>query len=80
MKTLIGIIAALLGIACAALLILRIWNIKIVEWIDVMRSGSTLLVLAVACLFLSVVYYAFFKGDKSYDGQKGNRAHPKKQV
>lgn len=79
MKKFIGIIAVLLGIVCAVLLILRIWDIKIVEPIDVMRSGASLLILAIACLFLCVVYYTFFKEDKSYDMKKGNRAHPKKQ-
>lgn len=50
MKKLIGFLTALFSIAFIVLIILKIWNITIIGWADVLRSGLTLLLLAVAVI------------------------------
>lgn len=75
MKNLVGFLIALLSIAFVVLLILRIWNIVIFGWDEILRSGATLLLIAVAIIILIIVRFAFFKKE-NYNASKGNRAHP----
>lgn len=75
MKKLVGFLIALFSLAFIALLILRIWNIVIFGWADVLRSGVTLLLIAVAIIILIIVRFVFFRKE-NYDTSKGNKAHP----
>lgn len=78
MKTLIGILAALITLAFVGLLILRVWDIEILSFETIARSSVTLAVLGITSLILIVVYGAFFKSDNgNYNNKAGNRAHPK---
>ena len=75
MKKIVGFLIALFSLAFIVLLILRIWNIVIFGWADVLRSGVTLLLIAVAIIILVVVRFAFFRKE-NYNASKGDRAHP----
>lgn len=75
MKKLVGFLIALFSLAFIVLLILRIWNVVIFGWADVLRSGVTLLLIAVAIIILVIVRVLFFRKD-NYDASKGNKAHP----
>ena len=78
MKKLIGALIILFSLAFAGLLILRVWGIKIVSLPDLLRSGITLLLVAVIAVVLIIVYGAFFRNDAAdYNKNSGNRAHPK---
>ncbi|MVN91779.1 hypothetical protein [Mucilaginibacter aquatilis] len=78
MKTLIGILAALITLAFVGLLILRVWDIKILSFETIARSSITLAILGVTSLVLIVVYGAFLKNtNRNYNNKVGNRAHPK---
>jgi hypothetical protein len=66
MRKLIGVFIALAGIALVLILILRIWNVQIIGWQDLLRSGLTVGLLAGALVFLLVVRYFFFR-DKPAD-------------
>ena len=80
MKQLLGFVIGLTGLALAALLVLRIWDIPVVGAATVLRSGATLAVVAVALLALLVVRFAFFKNPAAgYDTRVGNRAHPRQK-
>lgn len=76
MKKLLGFSISLLGLALAALLVLRIWGIAVVSGATVLRSGATLAVIAATLLALVVVRFTFFKNPATgYDARVGNRAH-----
>ncbi len=78
MKQLIGIITALVGVLLIALVILQIWDIHIISWHNVLRSGITLALVGVIFVFLLIVYYNFFRDERQgYDMTKGYKAHPK---
>ena len=78
MKQLLGFSISLLGLALAALLVLRIWGIMVVSGATVLRSGATLAVVAATLLALVVVRFTFFKNPAAcYDARVGNRAHPR---
>jgi len=78
MKKLLGFSISLLGLALAALLVLRIWGIAVVSRATVLRSGATLAVIAATLLALVVVRFTFFKNPATgYDARVGNRAHPR---
>lgn len=81
MKQLMGAAILLLGSALVGVLVLRIWGIPSVGRLLVLRSGATLLVLALALGALVVVWFAFFKNPAAgYDLRAGNRAHPKQAL
>ncbi len=75
MKKLIGFLIALFSIAFILLLILKVWNITLIGWADILRSGVTLLLMAAAVVILLIVRFLFFRKD-NYNSEKGNRAHP----
>lgn len=78
MKTLIGILAALITLAFIGLLILRVWDIEILSFETIARSSVTLAIFGITSLILIVVYGAFLKNDSgNYNNKAGNRAHPK---
>ena len=78
MKQLLGALILLLGVALAALLVLRIWGVAVLGQFTLLRSGATLLVLALALVALVMVWFGFFKDPRAgYDTRAGRRAHPK---
>ncbi len=78
MKQLLGAAIVLLGLALTTLLVLRIWGIVPVSLPTLLRSGATLVVLAVAVVVLLIVWGFFFVNPtKGYDRSEGQRAHPK---
>lgn len=78
MKTLIGILAALISMAFICLLILRIWDIQIVSLQTIIRSSATLITLGIAAVALLVIYGGFLRSNnQAYNKNAGRRAHPK---
>lgn len=78
MKNIIGILITLLSLALMAVIILRIWNIDIVSFDNMLRSSATLILLGLAILILSIVYGTFLRNNKqAYNQKTGNKAHPK---
>ncbi len=78
MKQVISAFILLLGVALAGLLALRIWGVAVVGQPTLLRSGATLLVLALAFVGLVVVWFGFFKDPGAgYNMRSGHRAHPK---
>ena len=68
----------LLGAVLAVLLALRIWGVAVVDEYTLLRSGATLLVLALAFVGLLVVWFAFFKDPRAgYETRTGRRAQPR---
>jgi hypothetical protein len=81
MKQVIGGLILLLGAALAGLLALRIWDVAVVGELTLLRSGATLLVLALALVGLVIVWFGFLKDPRAgYDRQPGRRAQPKAGV
>ncbi|MGZ3872529.1 MAG: hypothetical protein ACXVJD_06405 [Mucilaginibacter sp.] len=79
MKRIVGVIILLLSLAFIAIVILRIWAIRIISLQDIIRSSATLVSIGVAIVMLVIVYGGFLKGKESgYQKNIGNRAHPKK--
>ena len=56
-----GLLIALLGILFIVLLILRFWNINIISWGDMLRSGVTLFLIAIAIALFLLVRILFFR-------------------
>lgn len=77
MKKLIGILIVLLSLSLIGILILRIWGIYIVSIDEIVKSGYTLLLLGALIVVLIIAYGAFFKNNKGYSKEVGNKAHPK---
>lgn len=78
MKRVIGAWILLLGVGLAGLLILRIWGVAVVGQPTLLRSGATLLVLALALVGMIVVWFGFFANPGAgYNARAGRRAHPK---
>ncbi|MCX8524649.1 hypothetical protein OF897_12070 [Chryseobacterium formosus] len=78
MKNIIGILITLLSLALIAVILLRIWNIDIVSFDNMLRSSATLILLGLAILILSIVYSTFLRNNKqAYNQKTGNKAHPK---
>ncbi|MCH5718477.1 hypothetical protein [Niabella hibiscisoli] len=79
MKKIIGLLIVLCSIALIGIIVLRIWGIELVSTGDVLRSGATLVLLAVLTIILVIVYGVFFRDPKKgYQRPNGeNRAHPK---
>jgi hypothetical protein len=78
MKQLVGALILLLGAGLAGLLVLRIWGVTVLGHFTLLRSGATLLVLALALVALVVVWFGFFKDPRAgYDTRTGRRAHPR---
>ncbi|WP_161599418.1 hypothetical protein [Hymenobacter nivis] len=78
MKQAIGAFILLLGAGLAGLLALRIWGVAAVGLPTLLRSGATLVVLALALVGLVVVWFAFFNDPAAgYNVRAGRRAHPK---
>lgn len=80
MKQLIGTFILLLGAGLAGLLVLRIWGTTVFGQLTLLRSGATLLVLALALALVAlvVVWFGFFRDPRAgYDTRAGRRAHPK---
>jgi hypothetical protein len=81
MKQLIGALILLLGAGLAGLLVLRIWGVLVLSEYALLRSGATLLVLAMAFVGLLVVWFGFFKDPRAgYDTRSGRRAQPRTGV
>jgi len=79
MKRIVGVIILLLSLAFIAIIILRIWGIRIISLQDIIRSSATLIAIGVAIVILVIVYGGFLKNKESgYKKNSGNRAHPKK--
>ncbi len=69
----------LLAVALAGLLALHIWGLDLISTTTLLRSGTTLAVLAATLVVLIVVWFAFFRNPAAgYDSSRGNRAHPKR--
>lgn len=80
MRILIGAILFLLFSVLAAWSLLLIWDINILQGIDVKRALLTLgLFVAYAVILLMVGAFFFHTGRRSYDRSRGNVAHPKKE-
>lgn len=79
MKKLIGLLIVLCSVALIGIVILRIWDIKIVSTGDVLRSGATLMLLGVLTVILVIAYGFFFRNPKKgyTQHQDEGRAHPK---
>ena len=78
MKQTIGALILLLGAGLAGLLALRIWGVAPVDGNTLLRSGATLLVVALAFVALTIVWFVFFKDPRDgYDREPGRRAQPK---
>ena len=78
MKKIIWVAIILLSVALIGVIILRIWNIEIISFENLLKSSVTLLLLGVANLLLIIVYSFVLKNNNQYYNKtKGNRAHPK---
>ena len=78
MKKLVGFLIILLGLALAALLVMRIWGYTPVSAEILQQSGATLAVLAVVWVALIISWFAFFRDPAAgYDRRVGQRAHPR---
>lgn len=78
MKTLIGVLAAIVSLAFITILILRIWDIEIISLQTIIKSSITLVVLGVTVVILLIIYGSFFRNnEQGYNKYSGNRAHPK---
>jgi len=78
MKKIIGIILFLLSVALIGILILRIWDIEVVNLTTIIKSTVTLVLLGVGIIILIIIYGALLRNDRrGYDRKSGNRAHPK---
>jgi len=78
MKKIIGIILFLLSVALIGILILRIWDIEVVNLTTIIKSTVTLVLLGVGIIVLIIIYGALLRNDRrGYDHKSGNRAHPK---
>ena len=57
---------------------LRIWGLAVVDDHTLLRSGATLLVLALAFVGLVIAWFALFKDPRAgYDTRSGRRAQPR---
>lgn len=78
MKKITGIVIMLLSTVFIGVIILRIWNIDIVSFDNMIRSTATLILLGLAIVILSIVYSTFLRNSKqAYNQKTGNKAHPK---
>ena len=78
MKQLLGAAILLLVLALAGLLGLHIWGLSLISQYTLLRSGTTLALLAATLVVLIIVRFAFFRNPAAcYDPTRGNRAHPK---
>ena len=78
MKQLLGAAILLLVLALAGLLGLHIWGMDLISQYTLLRSGTTLALLAATLVVLIIVRFAFFRNPAAgYDPTRGNRAHPK---
>ncbi|WP_019946819.1 hypothetical protein [Hymenobacter aerophilus] len=78
MKKLVGFAIILVGLALAGLLVLRIWGISLVSHDTLLRSGATLVVLAVGWAVLIICWFAFFRNPAAgYDSSGGQRVQPR---
>ena len=78
MKQLLGTAILLLVLTLAVLLGLHIWGLDFINKYTLLRSGTTLALLAATLVVLVIVRFAFFRNPAAgYDASQGNRAHPK---
>jgi hypothetical protein len=76
---LFGLLVLIIGLAFATMLILELWGIDVISWLNLGRSVVTLIILGGVAIFSFIIYGMFF-----WNGQRepkvGDRSHHKKNL